>query len=219
MSEAGPLEVALRPGHELLARSALGVGLAALIPLPFVDELVRRRLLRAAFRAAAADEGVALGPAELRVLVGERGSVLLAVLKAVLIWPIKKLFRTLIYALTVKDALDWTTEAALRAEMIHMAAGAGALPARAVEVRRWMDEILARHRTSPVSRWLLRLERPPMRWPRGADPLLGGVGRLVEAGGGGLVLARFEARLRDQSSTSLLGSSGSPTTPEGVSSG
>lgn len=184
-----------RPSHGLLARNALGVGLAALIPLPFIDEFVRRKLLRDAFRASAADAGVQLEQESLHLLVRDQGSLFVAVLKALLFWPIKKLFRTIIYVLTIKDVLDWTTEAALRAEMVHMAALAGWLPYRAAELRLVMDEVLARHRFSPVSRVLTGGERPDMAWPRGSNPLLGGVGTLVQLGGGGKILAAFAERL------------------------
>lgn len=184
-----------RPSHGLLARNALGVGLAALIPLPFIDEFVRRKLLRDAFRASAADAGVQLEQESLHLLVRDQGSLFVSVLKALLFWPIKKLFRTIIYVLTIKDVLDWTTEAALRAEMVHMAAQAGWLPHRAAELRLVMDAVLDRHRFSPVSRVLTGGERPDMAWPGGRDPLLGGVGKLVRWGGGGKILVAFAERL------------------------
>lgn len=183
-----------RPSRPLIARNAVGVGLAALIPLPFVDELVRRRLLRAAYLAAAQDAGVTLDRAGLDALVRDRGSVVWAVIKAIFIWPVKKLFRTIFYFLTLKDVLDWTTEAALRAEMVHMAAGSGALPGQAGPVRDAMDEVLERHRFSPVTRWLFGGARPDLDWPRGSVTLVGGVGTLVRWGGGGVILAAFAER-------------------------
>lgn len=184
-----------RASRPLVARNAVGVGLAALIPLPWVDEWARRRLNRASFRAAAQDAGVALSAQTIDRLVRDQGSLLWGLFVAVLIWPIKKLFRTIFYFLTIKDVLDWTTEAAIRAEMIHMAAVSGALPERVDEVRRHMDEVLERHRYSPVTRWLFGGARPALDWPGGSVTLLGGVGTLVRWGGGGVILAAFAERL------------------------
>ncbi len=198
MSEE-PRVIDRRPAHDRLARRALGVGLAALIPLPFIDEIIRKRLLRSSYRHAAADAGVSLSPDTLRALTLGQGSLLWAIAKAILVWPIKKLFKTILYFLTIKDVLDWTTEAALRAEMVHMAAKAGALPAGARQVAAQMDATLERHRFSPVTRWLRGPRRPPMVWPQGADPLLGGVGTLVALGGGASVLAAFEETLKEGS--------------------
>lgn len=193
-----------RPAHARLARRATGVGLAALIPLPFVDEMVRTRLLRSSYRHAASDAGITLGPEVLRALTRAEGSLLWAIVRAVLVWPWKKLFRTVLYFLTVKDVLDWTAEAAMRAEMVHMAAVAGALPERADEVRQQMNAVLERHHISPVTRWLWRAERPDMRWPRGSDPLLGTVGTLVRWAGGAVVLGAFEQALKGPSHTGSL---------------
>lgn len=183
-----------RAAPPALARNAVGVGLAALIPVPLLDEAVRRRLLRSSYTSAAADAGVALDEATVRLLAEDRGSFAVAVLVALFWWPIRKLFRTVLYFLTLKDVLDWTTEAALRAEMVYLAAARGLLPGAAGPVRDAMDEVLGRHRYSPVSRPLLLGERAEIAWPGGVQ-LTGFVGRLCWLGGGGHLLERWIARL------------------------
>lgn len=194
-----------RHSRPVIAKNAVGVGLAALIPLPFVDEYVRHRLLRSSYRAAALDVGVTLDPGALDTLVREQGSLVWMIVKAIFFWPVKKLFRTILYFLTIKDVLDWATEGAIRAEMVHMAAASGALPAEPAAVRERMDGVLERHRFSPVTRWLFGGERPPMAWPAGSSALVGGVETLVRWGGGAVILAAFGEALGAQGSPSGAG--------------
>ena len=172
--------------HATLSRNAVLVGLCALIPLPWVDDYVARRLCRRSWGAMAADLGLFW-------------------------WPIRKMFRTFFYFLTVKDAVDWGIETALRGEMVRRALAAGALPARASMVRLAMDAAFVDHRHSPLTRWALRQLNPPLAWPAGSDPLTGAVGWLAQAGGGALVLARFEAAVA--APEALLAAPGVPAAP------
>lgn len=179
-----------------LVRNAIGVGLTAFIPLPWVDELVRRALLRSSLRAVAIEAGRPLEPAVIEVLSEDRTSFVWGCLIALFWWPLKKIFRTVLYFLTIKDVADWMSDAALRAELVRMAASRGYLPAHAREVRDAMEAVLAAHTTSPVTRVLLRHPRPPMEWPAGSSGMYGLLGTLVTHAGGGKVLPAFAERLQ-----------------------
>lgn len=103
----------MNPAHELsphamrivAAHSALA-GLCPLIPVPFVDDLLigslRERMLRALF--AAHDLQLPRGGA--KVLTTSPPGWLPGAAAAVLLFPIKKLVRKLVYVLAVKDCAD-----------------------------------------------------------------------------------------------------------------
>ena len=177
-----------------LARNAIGVGLCALIPLPWIDELAKRALLRSSFRDLGLTLARPLPSAVVSTLAEDRTSLLLGCLVALVWWPIKKIFRTILYFLTIKDLLDWMCEAALRGEMVRMALSRGLLPERAAEVRDAMDAVIEAHTASPVTRVLLRHPRPPVIWPAGSSQVYGLLGNLVAQAGGGKMLPAFEAR-------------------------
>lgn len=176
------------------ARLAMACGLAMLIPLPLLDEYVARRITRRMFAGQARERGVELPDEALHLLTEDRSSMVTGCLVALVIWPLKKLFRTVLYFLTVKDVLDAATVAAHRATMMGIALDAGVLPANASEVRALMDTVLARYRTSPVSRSLWLQDRPALDL---APPT--GWGRalrwLQRHGAGGLLVPEFRSRL------------------------
>lgn len=172
----------------------MACGLAMLIPLPLVDEYVVRRLTRRMFAEQARERGVEVPDEALHLLTEDRSSLVSGCLVALVVWPLKKLFRTVLYFLTVKDVLDAATVAAHRATMFGIALDAGVLPAHASEVRALMDTVLARYRTSPVSRSLWLQERPAIELPPVAGP--GRVLRwLQKHGAGGLLVPEFRSRL------------------------
>lgn len=170
-------------------------GLAMLIPLPWVDEYVERRVTRQLYQRVASRRGVTLGDEPLDLLVEDRSNLAVAVGLAVLKWPFKKLFKTVFYFLTLKDALDAVARAAHRATLLDEALERGLLPDRARDVRAWMDHALSRVRTSPVTRPLYRQARPPLPLPEPEDPIARAVRWLQRHGGGAVVLETFRARL------------------------
>lgn len=170
-------------------------GLAMLIPLPWVDEYVERRVTRRLYQRVASQRGVSLGDEQLDVLVEDRSSLAVAVGVAVLKWPFKKLFKTVFYFLTVKDALDALARAAHRATLLDEALERGLLPDRARDVRASMDHALGRVRTSPVTRPLYLQERPPLPLPEPEDPTARAVRWLQRHGGGAVVLETFRVRI------------------------
>lgn len=195
MTPQQPPSPAARPfrAGSRAAHFAMLAGLTALVPLPFLDVWLERRAHRALFRAVAADAGLPLDEGAIAVLTEDRSSLLLGCLGTAVIWPIKKLFRTFFYFLTVKDVIDGTAEATLRAAMVR--AAAAHLPHDARTVRDVMDATLDRHQFSPVSRAFFRGERPDAAWVADADRVDRTVAWVYKKAGGGAILATFAQRL------------------------
>lgn len=86
--------------------SAILAGLCALSPIPFIDDLfigaLRRRMMRRLFRG----HGLTLTWRQQRALTRGHGCLLLGCLAAVVVYPVKKIFRKLLYVLAVKEAVD-----------------------------------------------------------------------------------------------------------------
>ena len=171
---------------------ALLVGLTALVPVPLLDGWLARRAQRAMFAAIAEGRGAQLGPAALDALTEDRDSLLVGCLWMAVVWPIKKLFRTILYFLTLKDVVDGAAEAALRAAMLDAALHRAAADARGV--RDVMDATLTRWYHSPVNRILLRGERPAAAWVASGG-VSGVVGWLFRHAGGGVIVPDFTQRL------------------------
>ncbi|MEL6181819.1 MAG: hypothetical protein AAFS10_22860, partial [Myxococcota bacterium] len=98
-------------GMEAILFSAVLGGLCPLIPIPFLDDLiigtVRRNMVRAIMKRAnlkPTDDQVAM------LTHNERGGCLMGCLTFVVIYPLKKIFRKLVYILAVKDCSDVASE-------------------------------------------------------------------------------------------------------------
>ena len=185
-----------------IARYTLLCGLTPLIPIPFLDEWVERSIRRQLYKEVAAQRGVTLDESALDVLTEDRASMLVGCLVVAVKWPIKKLFRTFFYFLTIKDVIDYAARAAhygamLDAAIVHGVPASGMGAKRSRQVRADMDVTLDRFRWSPVSRILMRGERTEAEWIAGDDPLAKAVTWLFRAGGGGPLLASFQSRLKD----------------------
>jgi hypothetical protein len=181
--------------HTTLSRNAILVGLCALIPLPWIDGYLARGLCRRSWQEMATAMGHPMDDTALHALTDDKGSMVIGCLVGLFWWPIRKVFRTFFYFLTVKDAVDWGIETALRGEMVRRALLMGLLPGQADAVRTAMDGAFVNHRHSPITRWALRQPNPPLSWSAGGDPFTGTVGWLAQVGGGALVLDRFTAML------------------------
>lgn len=190
-----PPPVHRRMSYPTLNRYALLAGLCALVPLPFVDQLLRRQVLKRAYGDLAEAAGVDLPPDAHKELLRERSNLLLGCLIAVVWWPIKKLFRTVIFVLLVKDALDWVAEAAVRIRMVQEALDRGLLPAHATAVSDAMDASVRAEVGSPVWRGLRGRSGPDVDWEAAPNPLSGLQRELVSHAGGALALAAFRERM------------------------
>ncbi|HEX3557974.1 MAG TPA: hypothetical protein VHU19_02145 [Pyrinomonadaceae bacterium] len=90
-----------------LVTHAVLVGLTPLIPVPVVDDLARNYFRRRLVRRLAAAGGRSLSDAELGALTSERGrGCLRGCLAAVVVYPLKAVFRKVFYFLEWKRAVD-----------------------------------------------------------------------------------------------------------------
>lgn len=140
---------------------ALLVGLAALIPLPFVDELVRRWLLGRLFCSVTEEHEVPLTPKQGWRLARRRYMSILGCMLTLVWWPLKKLFRTIVYVFIMKDAVDWVADALVRCALVHRSAQRGALAVGSEAVWVPLDTTVSASLQSPISRWLRGRKTPP----------------------------------------------------------
>ena len=177
-----------------VAQTCILVGLLPLLPVPMLDELLRRRLMRGVFLQIAEAHGHRLEAAALAPLVDDRGNLLLGCVVGLSWGLIKKLFKTVLYVLTVKELADWASAAAVQARMVERAFALGALPAHPAAVRTHMD---AAWRSAGGSPLVAVLRGRTAGW--GAAQRAGDL-RLVEAlasaAGAAAVLEHFDAALR-----------------------
>lgn len=144
-------------------------GLSALIPLPGLDLLVEGVFRRRIARTIAANRGVPLSPWVLaRLGRGEewltvRSCLLLPVV--VTLWLVKRLFRKLVYVLTVAEAASQISAYWHRAWLVDHLVATGALaPDRDVErTLRLFREVLEEADTSPVRGLARQVARSPGR--------------------------------------------------------
>ncbi|MCB9742985.1 MAG: hypothetical protein H6741_02580 [Alphaproteobacteria bacterium] len=181
-----------------IANHALITAFTPLIPLPFVDDWARAHVRRKLYAALAAERGVTLTPEHLNQLAQGTGCSPMGCLVTAFVWPIKKLFKTALIFLLIKECLDIATETLHRGEMIKMASEAGLLPEQTSDVKALMESTLSALSISPVSRVVLFRKRPalPERVPPAPGYRLEGLaGKLQALGGGGIVLREFEREL------------------------
>ena len=126
------------------------VALAGLIPFPFVDMWIQGWLRAELVEHLGRHHERPLDRAQVRVLSTGHTNMLLGCLVGAVWWPIKKIFRKLIYILTVKDAVDAAADSWLRGEMVRRGLAKGVLPEHAESVRTAMDDVLKTHVRSPL---------------------------------------------------------------------
>ncbi len=179
-----------------IAELAALIGLCPLLPLPFADHWMARRLLGTLYAFVARQRGLELDEDCLEVMTRDPESVLRRVLVKLFWWPIRKLLKTVLYFLTLKECVDWSAEALLRGRMVALAVDRGALPERAEQVRQLMDEVLEADNGSPIERWLKRApSAPEASWPEGGSFLASRARSLQRRGGGAILIDAFRSRL------------------------
>ncbi len=159
-------------------------GLALMVPVPFLDDYLSRQALRRALQHDAPPHAP-LPPEALAALTEDRESTLLGCLRTAVFWPIKKLFKTVLWFLTGKDVLDRIAWSAQVLENARVARERGWLPDQAAVVRDCTDSTLKKFRWSPVTRTILRYQQPAFPEGRGAP---GGVVALLRRHAGGALL-------------------------------
>jgi hypothetical protein len=139
----------------LVGRYALLAGLCALIPIPIVDTWFENVLRRRMLRGIARRHGVTLGPADLSTLGDAATGGCLGLLLAVILWPIKKVLKTVLIVFQVKSIADTVSEVVHRGLLVEEALERGWLPGDAGTVRTAMDRALAHIDTRPIERSLM----------------------------------------------------------------
>lgn len=133
-----------RPELRRLVSYSLASGLAALIPLPIVDDWARDLMRRRLVADLARRHGVALGVPELRALATgyepataagcAQGCLVAAVyrpLRFVVVKVLRKLLRKVLFVLTIKDGVDTFSQTLHEAYLVDHALALGAVPATA----------------------------------------------------------------------------------------
>lgn len=156
-----PPEETPRSRRLLVVEAALA-GIGAIIPIPFVDDLVVRSVKRRMVRRLARLHGLELPPVRVQQLSGtvpERGlgclwRATVGFLVKLVVKILRRIFRTLLFWLTVKDATDafsrtfhegWLVESALRASGPDVVE-------RAPAVRTALEAVLREIDTRPFER-------------------------------------------------------------------
>ena len=139
----------------VIGRYSVMVALTQLIPVPLLDGVVENALRRRLVRRLASDAGVALSDDDLHVLADAPGGGCLGMVKAVVLWPFKKLLKTLLFVLAAKSMADTASEVMHRSLMLHEALERGWLPGDVTLLRQGLDTSLDKIDVRLVERLLL----------------------------------------------------------------
>ena len=91
--------------HSVILYS-LFAGVCPLIPVPWVDDFVLARVRRAAFRRLFRQGGAEPTSFQLAELTADRSSWLRGCFAGLVLYPIKRIFRKIIFVFTLKDCVD-----------------------------------------------------------------------------------------------------------------
>lgn len=139
----------------LFGRYALLIALTTLIPVPLLDRGVENLLRRRLVRAQAARHGVELEAEAVATLANVPSGGCLGCVWSVLLFPFRKILRTLLLVFSIKAIADIAMEVLHRALMLEEALELGHLPGDADRVRVAMDKTLISVDTRVVERNLL----------------------------------------------------------------
>lgn len=90
----------------IVASHSAVAGLCPLIPLPYVDDVLIRRISRRMFQALFAAHGLTLTQAGEKALLAGQTGWLRGAATSMALFPIKKLMRKVVYLLAIKDCGD-----------------------------------------------------------------------------------------------------------------
>jgi hypothetical protein len=139
----------------LIGRYALLITLATLIPIPLLDLSVENFFRRRMVKAIAGRHGVELPPAVTAELGNRPSGGCLGCFAAVVLWPFRKVLRTLLVVFQAKALADTTSEVVHRGLMLEEALDAGWVPeVEPAKIRSAMDRALLKVDTRPVERAL-----------------------------------------------------------------
>jgi len=179
-----------------IAHNAVACALCPLIPLPLIDVFFKRRFMREMYRQISQESGSELSQEALVTLSRVHSNFWLGCLIACVWYPVRKVFKTVLYVFTIKECIDWGAEAIHRAWMVERAFQLGLLPGSEEQVWQAMHHTMEGEVPSPVGR-LLRGRRCPEPEHSLADdeklPQL--ADWLHRRGGGAILVSEFERRL------------------------
>lgn len=143
-------KISAKARTQIATHCAMG-GLCPLIPVPFVDDMLIKRVHKRMVRKICAQHDIHLNDDSLELLIVKESSLFSSAAKAVLWWPVKKVLRKLILVWAIKGCADvaaslyhegWLLARALEQGYVEIE------PLRAQDeqaIKRLRDAILAAH--------------------------------------------------------------------------
>lgn len=202
--------------RQLITHAVL-VGLTPLIPVPFVDDLVKSHLLRRMVRGLAASHGRTLVAEDVEALTAERGGggCLRGCVGQVVVYPLKRIFRKVFFFLEWKRAVDLTSRTYHQGYLIDYAlrpARAGVTSAfdakTAAEVRAAIDDVCRESPVKPLEGAVAATFRKSKNVLRSAASLLEATLRRRSAKPGRKEVAEAVASVAEQEERELAGVTG-----------
>lgn len=143
--------------QRVLLTHAVLVGLTPLIPVPFVDDWVKRSVERRLVRSLANNHGHPLLTRDVDALIEEEGgSLLWAIGKGIVMFPVQLVFRKLLLVLEVKRASDEASRAYHRGLLLDAVLRSRVLAPQgrhtAAEVRTAIEAVVREASVSPLER-------------------------------------------------------------------
>ncbi len=138
----------------LIGRYALLIGLTALIPVPLLDTGVENWLRRRMVRTLAKRHDVTLDDEAIATLGNAASGGCFGCVWSVLLWPVRKILKTVLFVFQIKTIADTASELVHRGLMLEEAIEMGWLPGDADRVRLAMDKALVHIDTRLVERQL-----------------------------------------------------------------
>ncbi|WP_043323669.1 hypothetical protein [Corallococcus coralloides] len=161
---------AVPPSLARVAFYAVAAGLTPLIPVPFLDDYALRQVREQSVRDQLKAKGLKAPDKAVAVLAGSHharglGGHLVSYLKALALFPVRKVFRKAFFVLWVKDCVDLTSVCLHHGYLLHHAVERGDLDAASLhtdaasEVQAAIIAACAEMDARPVNQALRRLFR------------------------------------------------------------
>jgi hypothetical protein len=162
--------------RQIILHSVLA-GLTPLIPIPFVDDLVKTYFKRRMVRKLATTQAQFLIDKDVATLADDPDTgCLLGCLTTVIVYPLKAIFRKIFFFLEWKRAVDVVSHTYYQGYLIESALGEKWLtplgPRRAEEVRAAIDNVLLQLNTSLIERAVKGIFKQSQAAVKGAARLL-----------------------------------------------
>ncbi|NBD09567.1 hypothetical protein [Corallococcus silvisoli] len=161
---------AVPPSLARVAFHAVAAGLTPLIPVPFLDDYALRQVREQSVRDQLKERGLKAPDKAVQLLAGsyearDLGGRLVSYLKAVALFPVRKVFRKVFIVLWVKDCVDLTSTCLHHGYLLHHALERGDLDAASLQgdgprtVQAAIVAACARMDARPINQALRRLFR------------------------------------------------------------